>query len=117
MCPLPARRQITAMADASVRPYLNQPLDIERGVLAQVTLSDNAQSANCVAYRYNLVARKLTGLLPRIDTRMLKDFESAGPADAEYVGQGNFAPLIVRYVNADNAHCYSFSPAAAYAAG
>jgi len=117
MCPLPTRRQIATVADTAVRSDLDQPLDVESGVLAQVTLSDNAQLANCVAYRYNLVTRKLASFLTYIDARVLKDFESAGPADAEYVGQGNFAPLVVRYVNAYNAHCNSFNPAAAYDAG
>ena len=70
-----------------------------------------------IAYCNNLVTRKLSGFLAHIDARVLEDFASAGSTDAEYVGQGDFAPLVVRYVNADNAHCYPFIPAAAYAAG
>ena len=98
---LTANRQATAMTQAAVAADLNQTLDVEADLTAQVTLYGvavlDALTQLCCFFLSQILNAGV-----RVDTGLGQDFVGQLPSDAVDVGQADLYALLTRKVNTGN---------------
>src|SRR6185369_7774404 len=107
--PLPANRQVSAMAAAAVAAEIDQPLDARRHVAPEVALDLVARIEDPPDARALLVGQ-IIRLAPRIHLRLGADPERRAPADAVDVRERYFHALVSGQIDAgDTCHVLSLS--------
>src|SRR5690606_10488137 len=89
------------MTQAAVAADVDEALDVDRNLGAQVTF-DLVAGFNHATQLADFLVGQVAGLLGRIDVSLFKDGLGADAADAKDVREGDFAPLVVRDVDAGN---------------
>ena len=98
---LTANRQAAAMAQAAVASNLNQTLDIQADLTAQVTL-DVVVALDDFTQLSSLFFGQVLNAGIRIDTGLSKDLVGRFAANAENVGQADLHALLAGKVNTGN---------------
>src|SRR5690606_11820211 len=99
---LAANGQALAVTQAAIAADIDEALDVDRGLGAQVAL-DLVAGLDRAAQLADLLVGQVAGLLGAVDPGLLEDGDGAHAADAVDVGQSDVAPLVVRNVDAGNA--------------
>src|SRR5262245_2517125 len=101
---LAAARQPAAMTVATVRPDLDEPLDVHRDVLAQVAL-DLALVRDDLPDTPQLVLGEVLDAAVHVHLRLAQDVVRAGAADPVDVRQTDLDPLVLRKIyTGDSCH-------------
>ena len=110
---LAADRQVAPVAQAAVRADLDQALDVQGHLAAQVAL-DLVAPVDDLAQPVDLLLGEVPDPGVRVDVGLGEDLLAGRQADPVDVGQGDLDPLLARDVDAGDA-CHRSTPAAACA--
>jgi hypothetical protein len=99
---LSADWQIPTMAVSTIGTDFDEPLDVHRNFLAQVSF-DQTFGFDDLADAVDLVFAQVLNLLHRLDLRLVENAHGARIADSVDVGQRDINVLIARKVDACNA--------------
>lgn len=99
---LSSDRQALLVTHAAVAVDVDQPLDVHRDLLAELTL-DLVVLLDDATDRCDLDLREVMGADRAIDARLLQDLDGGVAADAENVGERNVDALVAGQVDALNA--------------
>src|SRR5581483_416385 len=105
VCALSTNRQVTAMPEPSIGSNFDEPLNLHRGVLTQITLDATFGLNNLTDTVHFLFVQVLYFLGP-FHTSLLQDLARAGMADTVNVSERNRRMLITRKINPCNT-CHS----------
>src|SRR4051794_1143802 len=99
---LAADRQVATMAHPSVRADLDEPLDVQRDLAAEVALHLVAP-VDQLAEAVDLLLREVADAGVGVDVRLGQDLLGGGQADPEDVSEGDLDPLLAGNVDAGDA--------------
>jgi hypothetical protein len=99
MRPLPPSRQTTTISETTIRPHLNQALDVKRDLFAQVTL-DRSLVFEKRSNLIHFVLREVGDLTIRVDTDTVQNRLRTGTANSVNIGETNLSPLLCGKIDA-----------------
>lgn len=103
MGPLPSNRQSAAVTQATITTDIHQPFDIELDVFTEFTL-DTAFFLYQISKPSSLIFGEFLDLLVDSHIGLLTEASRSRTPYSVNIGERNFHPLIVRYVDTCHTH-------------